>query len=154
MVVSSNRSVGRSPFKRDRSAIARPEETNPMKKLALSLTFTFATAGLAFAQAPAPAETKPEDTAKAAPKAAIKTHKLEAEVVNPDLEKKILTFKHDGTEKSAPVGALAMYRLKRIKAGDKVTLTCKEGDVPADCKEITFIKAAADPAAPPPSKPQ
>ena len=109
-----------------------------MKKLALSFILTLATAGSTFAQAPAPpAEAKPE----AAPKAQIKTYKVDAEVVNPDIEKKTLTYKQDGTEKSAPVGVLAMYRLKRIKAGDKVTLTCREGDAPADCKEITFIKA-------------
>jgi len=123
-----------------------------MKKLALSFLFTLAAAGLAFAQAPAPAETKPEDTAKAAPKPSIKTYKVEAEVVNPDLERKTLTYKHEGAEKSAPVGALAMYRLKRIKAGDKVTLTCREGEAPSDCKEITFIKAMADPTAVPPEK--
>jgi hypothetical protein len=123
-----------------------------MKKLALSFIFTLAAAGFTFAQAPAPpAETKPEAKPEAAPKAQIKTYKVEAEVVNPDIEKKTLTYKQDGTEKSAPVGVLAMYRLKRIKAGDKVTLTCREGDAPADCKEITFIKAA-DAAVTPPEK--
>jgi len=118
-----------------------------MNKLALSLTFMLAAAGSALAQAPPPAETKPE-AAKTTSKASIKTYKVEAEVVTPDLDKRMLTYKQDGTEKSAPVGALAMYRLKRVKAGDKVTLTCREGAAPAECKEITFIKAAAEPAAP------
>ncbi len=79
-----------------------------------------------------------------AAKGTIKTYKVEAEVVNPDLENKTLTYKQDGAEKNAPVGALAMYRLKRIKPGDKVTLTCREGGAPTECKEITFIKAAGE----------
>jgi hypothetical protein len=116
-----------------------------MKKLALSLTFMLAAAGSALAQAPPPAEAKPD--AQTAPKASIKTYKVEAEVVTPDLDKRMLTYKQDGTEKMAPVGALAVYRLKRVKAGDKVTLTCREG-APNECKEITFIKPATDPAAP------
>src|SRR5262245_4816236 len=111
-----------------------------MKKLSLSLSFMLA-AGSALAQAP-PAENTPS------PKAAIKTYKVEAEVVNPDLDKKTLTYKQDGTEKTAAVGALAMYRLKRIKAGDKVTLTCREGGSPTECKEITFIKSASEPVPP------
>jgi len=122
-----------------------------MKKFALSLALVFA-AGTLFAQAtqapPAkPPESKADAQADAATKAPLKTHKLEAEVVAADVEKKTLTFKEGGAEKTAPVGALAMYRLKQVKAGDKVTLTCKDGDTPADCKEVTFIKMAAAPAA-------
>ena len=116
-----------------------------MKKLALSLALAIAATGVAFAQAPAQPQAKPETAAKAP----IKTYKVEAEVVNPDIEKKTLTYKQEGTEKTSPVGALAMYRLKRVKAGDKVTLTCKEGDTPTDCKEITFIKASLPPGAAP-----
>jgi hypothetical protein len=122
-----------------------------MNKLALSLTFMLAAAGSTLAQAPPPAETKPE-AARTVPKASIKTYKVEAEVVTPDLDKRMLIYKQDGTEKSAPVGALAMYRLKRVKPGDKVTLTCREGAAPTECKEITFIKAAVEPA--PVSQPQ
>jgi hypothetical protein len=119
-----------------------------MKKLFLTSSLALAMAGSVFAQAPAPAQTKPE----ASPRPPMKTHKVEAEVVKPDLENKTLTYKQGGTEKTAPVGVLAVYRLKRIKAGDKVTLTCREGAAPADCKEITFIRPDSLP--PPSSTPQ
>jgi hypothetical protein len=111
----------------------------------LSLPFILAVAGLASAQAPSVA---PSPDAGKPARGSIKTHKVEAVVVAPDLENKVLTYKQDGSEKSAPVGALAMYRLKRVKAGDKVTLTCREGAAPTECKEITFIKAVVDPDAP------
>ena len=57
-----------------------------------------------------------------------------------DIEKKTLTFKTTAGEKSALVGPLAMYRLKKVKAGDKVTLTCKDGAAPEECAEVSFIK--------------
>jgi hypothetical protein len=118
-----------------------------MKKLALPLALVFATASLAAAQAPAP-EAKPAETKAPATKPA-KTHKVEAEIVSADVEKKTVTFKTLAGEKSAPVGPLAMYRLKKIKAGDKVTLTCKDGATPEECAEVSFIKVAEAPAAAP-----
>jgi hypothetical protein len=122
-----------------------------MDTLALSLAFIFAAAP-AFTQAPPQEPSSPDATL--APRGSIKTYKVEAEVVTPDLENKTLTYKQDGSQKSAPVGALAMYRLKRIKAGDKVTLTCREGAAPTECKEITFIKAMVVAPAASPSTPQ
>jgi len=119
-----------------------------MKKLALPLALVFATASFAAAQAPAPEAAKPADTKTEAKKPA-KTHKVEAEIVNADVEKKTVTFKTTAGEKSAPVGPLAMYRLKKIKAGDKVTLTCKDGATPEECAEVSFIKVAEAPSAAP-----
>lgn len=124
-----------------------------MKKLALPVALVFAAASFAAAQAPAPeaakpAETKPAETKPAATKPP-KTHKVEAEIVAADVENKTVTFKTTAGEKSAPVGPLAMYRLKKIKAGDKVTLTCKDGATPEECAEVSFIKVAEAPAAAP-----
>ncbi|HYS78854.1 MAG TPA: hypothetical protein VEO94_08440 [Candidatus Dormibacteraeota bacterium] len=46
-----------------------------------------------------------------------------------DLEAKKITFTDDtGTNMTAPVLAKAMASLKKVKAGDKVTLTCQDND--------------------------
>jgi hypothetical protein len=116
-----------------------------MKMSALPLALVFATATLAAAQAPAPEAAKPAE----APKPPAKTHKVEAEIVTADVENKSVTFKTAGGERTAPVGVLATYRLKKVKAGDKVTLTCKDGATPEECTEVTFIKVPEVPAAAP-----
>jgi hypothetical protein len=123
-----------------------------MKKLGLSLAALLATAAFGWAQATAtqapaekPAETKAAPEAKAAPKTT--THKVEAEVVSADVEKKTLTVKTADGEKTAPVGPLAMYRLKKVKAGDKVTLTCKDNEK-GEHLEISFIRMATPEAKP------
>jgi hypothetical protein len=118
-----------------------------MKKLALPLALALGTASFAAAQAPAPEAAKPATTAPATKPA--KSHKVEAEIVTADIEKKTVTFKTAAGEKSAPVGPLAMYRLKKVKAGDKVTLTCKDGATPEECAEVSFIKVPEPPAAAP-----
>ena len=118
-----------------------------MKKLALPLALALATASFAAAQAPAPEAAKPAEKAPATKPA--KSHKVEAEIVAADIEKKTVTFKTAAGEKSAPVGPLAMYRLKKVKAGDKVTLTCKDGATPEECAEVSFIKVPEAPAAAP-----
>ena len=116
-----------------------------MKKLGLSLAALFAAASFGWAQAPATAE-KPAET-KVAP-AKTKSHKVDAEVVSTDVEKKMITVKVEGAEKTAPVGPLAVYRLKKLKAGDKVILTCKDDAATGEHKEISFIRMAADAAKP------
>jgi hypothetical protein len=115
-----------------------------MKKLGLTLAALFVGAGLAWAQAAAPAE-KPAE-AKAAP-AKAKTHKVDAEVVATDVENKTITVKVEGSEKTAPVGPLAIYRLKKLKAGDKVVLTCKDDAASGEHKEVSFIRMATPEAA-------
>lgn len=118
-----------------------------MKKLGLSLAALFALASFGWAQAPATAE-KPAAKAETAAPAKTKTHKVDAEVVSTDVEKKMITVKVDGAEKTAPVGPLAVYRLKKLKAGDKVVLTCKDDAATGEHKEISFIRMAADAAKP------
>ena len=120
-----------------------------MKKLALPLALALATASFAAAQAPAPEAAKPPAPAATPATKPAKSHKVEAEIVAADIEKKTVTFKTAAGEKSAPVGPLAMYRLKKVKAGDKVTLTCKDGATPEECAEVSFIKVPEPPAAAP-----
>ena len=119
-----------------------------MKKLALPLALVLATASVAAAQAPAPEAAKPPAPAATPATKPAKSHKVEAEIVAADVEKKMVTFKTAAGEKSAPVGPLAMYRLKKVKAGDKVTLTCKDGATPEECAEVSFIKVPEAAAAP------
>lgn len=113
-----------------------------MKKFALPLAFVFA-AGWAAAQQ---TETKAPEASKAekAEKAvaiAKKYHPVDAEVVSTDLEKMTITVKVDGAEKTAPVSSMAKIRLSKVKAGDKVILSCK--DVDGQHKEVVAIRAKA-----------
>jgi len=122
-----------------------------MKKFGLSLAVLLAGAAFGFAQgaaAQAPAEKtdKPAAAAKPASKVA-KTVKVEGEVVTADVEKKTLTLKAEGSDTTTPVGQLAMYRLKKLKAGDKVIVTYKLDDAGAK-SEISFIRLAVDAAKP------
>ena len=126
-----------------------------MKKFALPLALVFATATFAAAQAPAPEAPSPPRARLPRRAKPAKTHKVEAEIVMADIENKSITFKTAAGEKSAPVGALAMYRLKKVKAGDKVTLTCKRRRrTPEDCAEVSFIKVPEPPAAAAPEAPK
>jgi hypothetical protein len=105
-----------------------------MKKFALLMSFAFV-AGVAVAQEPAPApETgkapavaKSADTAKAHAHAA-KNHDVQAEIVSVDLEKNTLTLKGETENKTVPVEGKAIAALKTVKAGDKLTLTCKDNE--------------------------
>ena len=116
-----------------------------MKKFGLSLAAVLASASFGWTQAAAQAPAaKPADapTAEAKPAPKTTTHKFEAEVVSTDLEKKTITVKAEGAEKTAPVGPLAMYRLKKLKAGDKVVLTCRDDAATGEHKEVSFIRLA------------
>lgn len=95
-----------------------------MKKLAMLIALVFV-AGVAVAQ-----ETKTAAPAKEAPKAqvAAKTHDVEAEVVSFDAAKKTLTIKGDPDNKTVPVDAKAIASVKDLKAGQKVTLVCRDNE--------------------------
>jgi FtsP/CotA-like multicopper oxidase with cupredoxin domain len=94
-----------------------------MKKLSLLLSFAMAS-GVAFAAAPSQSAAKAAAPhAKAAP---AKTHDVEGEFVAFDSAHKTLTLKTDTGETTAPVTGKALSQMKGLKAGDKVTVTCKD----------------------------
>jgi len=124
-----------------------------MKKLLLPLALVL-TAGLAVAQA---AETKP--AAKAATKTsapakapALKSHVVEGEVVSSDFKAKTLTVKVSGEEKTVPVHGKAVSRLKTLKAGEKVSLTCMDNDK-GEHQFVSAIKLEKAAKAAPATKP-
>ena len=114
-----------------------------MKKFAVLLSVVFA-AGLAFAQdAAKPAEKAAAAAPAAAEKAqAGKTHEVTAEVVSVDAVKNTITLKGDKENHTAPVEGKAIASLKSVKAGDKVTVTCRDNDK-GEHQAVTEIKAAA-----------
>lgn len=123
-----------------------------MKKFLLPLALVLA-AGVAVAQA---ADTKPASKAAAAKTSApakapaLKAHTVEGEVVSADFKAKTITVKINGEEKTAPVHGKAVSRLKTLKAGEKVALTCMDNDK-GEHQYVTAIKlekATAKAAAP------
>jgi hypothetical protein len=69
-----------------------------------------------------------------------KYHAVDAEVVSASVDAMTLTVKVAGEEQTEHVSALARTRLSRVKAGDKVVLSCK--DVGGEHKEIVAIRPA------------
>lgn len=111
-----------------------------MKKLVWLVALVFA--GTAFAEeTKAPAA--PAPVAKAAP---VKTHDVEAEIVAVDETAKTLTIKGSPDNKTVPVEGKALATLKAHKAGDKVTLVCRDNDK-GEHQSVVGIKPAK-PAAP------
>jgi hypothetical protein len=118
-----------------------------MKKFALLLSLVFV-AGVALAQEAAKPAEKAAAPAKAtaAEKApAVKTHEVTAEVVSVDAVKNTITLKGEKGNNTAPVEGKALASLKSIKAGEKVTVTCRDNEK-GEHQAVTEIKAA--PAAP------
>jgi hypothetical protein len=111
-----------------------------MKKFALLMSFALV-AGVAGAQDTAkPAEAAKPATAMKAEKPAAKTHDVQAEVVSVDVEKKTLTLKGEKDNMVVPVEGKAVAALKDVKAGSKLTLTCKD-DASGAHKAVVDIKA-------------
>ena len=114
-----------------------------MKKVALLLALVFV-AGVVAARA---GEAKPAASAaseKAAP-AAAKSHDVTAEVVSVDAAKSTITLKGEKENHTAPVEGKAVAALKTVKAGDKVTVTCRDNEK-GEHQAVTAIapaKAAA-----------
>src|SRR5712692_3986323 len=131
-------------------AFANQGEKPQMKKFLLPLALILV-AGVAVAQA---ADTKPAAKASAksaAPaKAATKTHVVEGEVVSADATAKTITVKIAGEDKTVPVHGKAAARLRSLKAGEKVALTCVDNEKGEHqyVSGIKVEKAAASTTAP------
>jgi hypothetical protein len=113
-----------------------------MKKFALLLSLIFV-AGVALAQEPAkptaPAKPAPAKAATKAP--AVKTHDVTTEVVSIDSVKHTITLKGENENTTAPVEGKALTHLKSIKAGEKVTVTCRDNEK-GEHQAVTEIKPA------------
>ena len=69
-----------------------------------------------------------------------KNHDVTAEVVSVDVDAKTITIKtDDGKTTTAPVMGQAVSQLKDVKAGEKVTVTCKDKEN-GDHEGVTAIK--------------
>jgi hypothetical protein len=113
-----------------------------MKKFALLLSLVFI-AGVASAQEAAKPADKAAAPAKAAEKApAVKTHEVTTEVVSIDTVKNTITLKGVKENTTSPVEGKALASLKNFKAGEKVTITCRDNDK-GEHQAVTEIKAAA-----------
>ncbi len=70
------------------------------------------------------------------------THDMTATIVSVNLEAKTISFKTaDGKEMTAPVLEQGMGALKKVKAGEKVVLTCQDDEAGAH-KGVSDIKPA------------
>src|SRR5262245_22882924 len=73
-----------------------------------------------------------------------KTHDATATIVSVDAAAKTVTLKDEsGETKTAPVTGTAIESLKTLKAGDHVTVTCKD-DEHGNHKAITAIKVTPE----------
>jgi len=121
-----------------------------MKKFILPLALVLA-AGVAVQAAETKAASKATaKTSAPAKSTAMKHHVVEAEVVSADATAKTITVKVNGEDKTVPVHGKAAARLKTLKAGEKVALTCADNDK-GEHQYVTAIKvekAAASTAAP------
>lgn len=82
----------------------------------------------------------PAAYAAGAPAAAGKTHDQKAEVVSVDMAAKTITLKDDkGESHTAPLMGKAIEEAKSLKAGDKVTATCKDKPT-GEHEGVTAIK--------------
>ena len=102
-----------------------------MKKFALLLSLVFVAGVVAARADEAKPAAKPAAKAVAAEKAApaaAKSHDVTAEVVSVDSAKNTITLKGEKENHTAPVEGKAVAALKTVKAGDKVTVTCRDNE--------------------------
>jgi translation initiation factor IF-1 len=69
-----------------------------------------------------------------------KNHDMTVDIVSIDLKAKTITVKgEDGQEHTAPVKGSAVSELGKVKAGDKVTVTCHDNEK-GEHQAVTAIK--------------
>jgi ABC-type Fe3+-hydroxamate transport system substrate-binding protein len=107
------------------------------KLMAFSLATLFA-AGVSYA---APA--KSSKTTASTKTTAAHTHKVSAEIVSTDAAAKTLTIKDATGEKTVPAEGKAVASLSTVKAGDKVTLTCRDNEAGEHQAVTSIMKAGA-----------
>jgi Cu/Ag efflux protein CusF len=79
-----------------------------------------------------------------AAKAAGKTHQVACEVVSVDATAKTLTIKTEsGQTSTLPVEGTALKRLANLKAGEKITATCRDNEKGEHQAIVGFRPAAA-----------
>jgi general stress protein 26 len=81
-------------------------------------------AGLAFTE-----EAKKAEQAKAPEKAAaMKSHEANVEIVSVAADGKTITIKGEKENKTYPVDEKAIAAVKKLKAGEKATLLCRDNE--------------------------
>ncbi len=129
-----------------RLKLSLEEIAKPMKKFAMLMALVFV-AGVAMADESKKADaTKPgQKTAKAEAakpgQAATKTHEVDAEIVSVDAQKKTVTIKGEKENKTVPVDEKAFASVKALKAGEKVTLICRDNEK-GEHQAVAGVKAA------------
>jgi Cu/Ag efflux protein CusF len=71
------------------------------------------------------------------------THEVKAEVVKADAAAKTITLKAEGKEMTLPVEGDAVAQIKELKAGEKVTATCRDDSSGAHKAVTKIVKAKA-----------
>jgi len=74
---------------------------------------------------------------------AAKTHEVTGEVVKTDATAKTITLKAEGKEMTLPVEGDAVAQSKDLKAGEKVTATCRDDAGGAHQAVTKIVKAKA-----------
>jgi hypothetical protein len=84
-------------------------------------------------------QTQAEAQDKAKAKAGVKTHEVDAEIVAVDAAKKTITIKTDTGESTTALEGPAIAEAKVLRAGQKVTVVCREGES-GELKGVVGIK--------------
>jgi hypothetical protein len=112
-----------------------------MKNLVWLVALAFAGTAWAAQEAKTQAKTATHPAARTAKAAPVKMHDVQAEIVSIDEAAKTITVKGDPDNKTVPVEGKALASLKTHKAGEKVTLICRDNEQ-GEHQAVVGIKAA------------